>query len=401
MSFSKTTFADFGATLRMCLANAFDAMSAIAYFRIGRVPVGSGAKRRATGLLKYRSRRVSNELPEEMALLRKKVGERMQFYLRENFSPGGLAFELLSDYPTRPAKGIRPAFCLAAAASVGGDYNNAVNTGAAIELLHNAFLIKDDIVDQSLYRRGDLTLNRKYGLALAANAGDALKILSMSPLIDNLSVIGVRKSLQVILEIQNMANKTVAGQITELTYVKENRTDLSPEDYFRLCEGKTCWYTTIAPCRTGLIIGSDNASPDQLETFTRFALNLGLAFQITDDTLNLSASERVYGKEINGDIMEGKRTLILIHLLNSCTPSELKLMRRILRTPRDEKAEADVAFVRELMDKYGSFENAREAATRLALAAKDVLQNECDWMTERRWKRFFLDQTNYLLHRKR
>jgi geranylgeranyl diphosphate synthase type II len=336
-----------------------------------------------------------------MALLRKKVGERMQFYLRENFSPGGLAFELLSDYPTRPAKGIRPAFCLAAAASVGGDYNNAVNTGAAIELLHNAFLIKDDIVDQSLYRRGDLTLNRKYGLALAANAGDALKILSMSPLIDNLSVIGVRKSLQVILEIQNMANKTVAGQITELTYVKENRTDLSPEDYFRLCEGKTCWYTTIAPCRTGLIIGSDNASPDQLETFTRFALNLGLAFQITDDTLNLSASERVYGKEINGDIMEGKRTLILIHLLNSCTPSELKLMRRILRTPRDEKAEADVAFVRELMDKYGSFENAREAATRLALAAKDVLQNECDWMTERRWKRFFLDQTNYLLHRKR
>jgi len=336
-----------------------------------------------------------------MALLRKKVGERMQFYLQKNFSPGSLAFELLSDYPTRPAKGIRPAFCLAAAASVGGDYNNAVNTGAAIELLHNAFLIKDDIVDQSLYRRGDLTLNRKYGLALAANAGDALKILSMSPLIDNLSVIGVRKSLQVILEIQNMANRTVAGQIMELTYVKENRTDLTPGDYFRLCEGKTCWYTTIAPCRTGLIIGSDNAAPDQLETFTRFALNLGLAFQITDDTLNLSASERVYGKEINGDIMEGKRTLILIHLLNSCTPSELKQMRRILRTPRDGKAEADVTFVRELMEKYGSFENARGAATKLALAAKDVLQNECDWMTEKRWKRFFLDQTNYLLHRKR
>ena len=85
----------------------------------------------------------------------------------------------------------RPAFRLAAAAAVGGDYRNALNTGAAIELLHSAFLIKDDVVDQSLYRRGDLTLNRKYGLALAANAGDALKILSMSPLIDNLEVIGV------------------------------------------------------------------------------------------------------------------------------------------------------------------------------------------------------------------
>jgi geranylgeranyl diphosphate synthase type II len=336
-----------------------------------------------------------------MAMLRRKVGERMQLYLRKNFSPSSLAFELLSDYPTRPAKGIRPAFCLAAAASVGGDYNNALNTGAAIELLHNAFLIKDDIVDQSLYRRGDLTLNRKYGLALAANAGDALKILSMSPLIDNLSVIGVRKSLQVILEIQNMANRTVSGQIMELTYVKENRTDLSASDYFDLCEGKTCWYTTITPCRTGLIIGSDNATPEQLDTFTRFALNLGLAFQITDDTLNLSASEKVYGKEINGDIMEGKRTLILIHLLNSCTPTELRRMRSILRTPRDGKSEADVAFVRGLMQKYASFENAREVATRLAQDAKDVLENECDWMTEKRWKKFFLDQTNYLLHRKR
>ncbi len=146
-----------------------------------------------------------------MRTLRRKVGERMQWYLRKNFGATTLAYKLLSDYPTRPGKGIRPAFCLAAAAAVGGDHRNAVNTGAAIELLHNAFLIKDDVVDQSLYRRGDLTLNRKYGLALAANAGDALKILSMSPLIDNLEVIGVRKSLQVILEIQNMANRSVVG----------------------------------------------------------------------------------------------------------------------------------------------------------------------------------------------
>ena len=327
-----------------------------------------------TRLLKYRSGPIPDDLPEDMAMLRRKVGERMQFYLRKNFSPNSLAFELLSDYPTRPAKGIRPAFCLAAAASVGGDYNNALNTGAAIELLHNAFLIKDDIVDQSLYRRGDLTLNRKYGLALAANAGDALKVLSMSPLIDNLGVIGVRKSLQVILEIQNMANRTVAGQIPELTYVKENSTDLTPADYYSLCEGKTCWYTTIAPCRTGLIIGSDNASDGQLDTFTRFALNLGLAFQITDDTLNLSASEKVYGKEINGDIMEGKRTLILIHLLNSCTATELKRMRSILRTPRDAKSEADVYLREGLMEKYASFEYARDVATDLAQEAKDILQ---------------------------
>jgi geranylgeranyl diphosphate synthase, type II len=338
---------------------------------------------------------------EDMRALRRKVGERMKEYLQKNFGTTTLAYKLLSDYPTRPGKGIRPAFCLAATAAVGGDYRNAVNTGAAIELLHNAFLIKDDVVDQSLYRRGDLTLNRKYGLALAANAGDALKILSMSPLIDNLDVIGVRKSLQVILEIQTMANRSVAGQITELTYVKNNRTDLKAEDYFDLCENKTCWYTTITPCRTGVIIGSDNATDEQLETITRFALKVGLAFQITDDTLNLSASEKLYGKEINGDIMEGKRTLILIHLLNSCSPEELKRMRQILKKPRDAKSDSDIEFVRALMQRYASFENARQVAKELAEEAREILVNECDWMTEKRWKNFFLDQTNYLIYRKK
>jgi len=334
-------------------------------------------------------------------MLKRKVANRMEYYLKKNFEPTTIAYQLLSDYPTRPGKGIRPALCLAATASVGGNINNAVNTGTAIELLHNAFLIKDDIVDQSLYRRRDITLNRKYGLALAANAGDALKILSMSPLIDNLSVIGVRKALQVILEVQHMAAKSIEGQITELTYVRENRIDLKPEDYFKLCENKTCWYTIITPCRTGIIIGSDYATVEQLDNITRFALNLGLAFQITDDTLNLTASEKVYGKEIQGDILEGKRTLILVHLLNSCNPKERKRMHKILKTPRHDKTEKDVKYVADLMQNYSSIEYATEAAKQLAIKAKEILINECDWMTEKRWKKFFLDQTSYIINRKR
>ncbi len=336
-----------------------------------------------------------------LSTLKKQVALRMQYYLKKNFRPTSLAYKVLSDYPTRPGKGIRPAFCLAAAASVGGDYNKAIDTGAAIELLHNAFLIKDDIVDQSLYRRGDLTLNRKYGLALAANAGDAVKILSMSPLIDNLGSIGVQKSLQVILEIQEMARRSVEGQIMELTYVKQNRIDLKARDYFRLCENKTCWYTIITPIRTGLIIGSEHATPEQLNTLTRFGLNLGLAFQITDDTLNLTASQKQYGKEIKGDIFEGKRTLILIHLLNKCTSHERQRMRRILKTPRDNKTDPEVAYVEELMQKYSSIEYAEKIALSLAIKAERILLNECDWMTEKRWKQFFFDQTSYLIKRKK
>lgn len=325
----------------------------------------------------------------------------MRYYLRSNFGSNTLAYQLLSDYPTRPGKGIRPTFCLAAAASVGGDYNNAINTATAIELFHNSFLIKDDIVDQSLYRRGDLTLNRKYGLALAANAGDAVKILGMSPLIDNLKLIGVRKSLQIILEIQEMARRSVEGQIIELTYVKENRFDLKAKDYFKICENKTCWYTIITPCRAGLIIGTDNATPEQLKTITKFALNLGIAFQITDDTLNLTASQKLYGKEINGDILEGKRTLMLVHLFNSSRPTERRKILHILRTPRESKTDSDVAYIIELLEKYSSIKYAQKAAAKFAEKARDILLNECDWMIEKRWKQFFLDQTNYLIERKK
>ena len=336
-----------------------------------------------------------------LSAMKKKVAVRMQYYLKRNFGSKTLAYELLVDYPTRPGKGIRPLLCLAAAASVGGDYNNAINTATAIELLHNSFLIKDDIVDQSIYRRGDLTLNRKYGLALAANAGDAVKILAMSPLVDNLASIGVRKALQIIMEIQETARRSVEGQITELTFVKENRVDLKPKDYYYVCENKTCWYTIITPCRTGIIIGLDEASPKQLDAITKYALYTGIAFQITDDILNLTASQDLYGKEIDGDILEGKRTLMLIRTLNSCTPEEKERIRKILETPREIKTEEDVMYIRDLLQKYKAIEYARKVAKQFATRARNVLLNECDWMVEKRWKDFFLEQTNYLIQRKK
>jgi geranylgeranyl diphosphate synthase type II len=193
----------------------------------------------------------------------------------------------------------------------------------------------------------------------------------------------------------------VEGQIIELTYVRENSTRLKPQDYYTICENKTCWYTIITPCRTGIIIGSDDATPEQLDAITRFALNTGIAFQITDDTLNLTASQQLYGKEINGDILEGKRTLMLIHLLNSCSRAEKIKIKRILKTPREAKTEADVTYIMNLMEQYACVEYARTIAEQFALKARQILQDECDWMTEKRWKQFFRDQTEYLVMRKK
>jgi len=229
--------------------------------------------------------------------LKSLVSSRMDYYLQNTFDHEAVSFKLISDYPSRPGKGIRPALCLAACGLVGGNISNALNTATTIEFLHNAFLIKDDLVDGSVYRRHDVTLNRKYGFELALNTGDALNVLGMTPLFDNMKELGVRKSLQIIREIHGMAAKSVEGQCMELSWIKSNRLDLTPDDYYSMAERKTCWYTCITPCRTGAIIGARSIGARDLESITRFARSIGLGFQIRDDILNLVASFENYGKE--------------------------------------------------------------------------------------------------------
>src|SRR5437867_7091826 len=131
-----------------------------------------------------------------MGDLRNQVLHHMNRYLEKTFSRGTIPFTYLYDYPSRPGKFLRPALCLAACALVGGDMKKALDSATAIEFLHNAFLVKDDLVDGSDFRRYQKTFNKKYGFEFAINAGDALNVLGIAPLIENLSTIGVRKSLQ-------------------------------------------------------------------------------------------------------------------------------------------------------------------------------------------------------------
>jgi geranylgeranyl diphosphate synthase type II len=107
----------------------------------------------------------------------------------------------------------------------------------------------------------------------------------------------------------------------ELGWVRDNICDLSIEDYLRMTLKKTCWYTCIHPCRIGALIGT--GGDINLERFDRFGYYMGAAFQIQDDILNLVGDRKKYGKEIGGDIWEGKRTMMLIHVINSCTEDDV------------------------------------------------------------------------------
>jgi geranylgeranyl diphosphate synthase type II len=298
----------------------------------------------------------------------------MQRYLRGR-APGRYLYDLVRDYPSRAGKGIRPSLLLATCQAFGGSIDQALGPAVAIELAHNAFLIHDDIEDGSLQRRGRPALHREHGTPIAINVGDALAVLAMQPLRDS-SSLGTRLSQQVSDEFVHMLTRTIEGQATELGWRADNVVDLEPSDYLELIGQKTCWYTTVWPLRVGALIGSAGTAP--LDAITRFGFYLGSAFQIRDDMLNLVGDQAGYAKDLLGDIREGKRTLMLIHLLGHASAGERSSLVAFLAragghpdAPHGGASDIDAERVLELMVHHGSLEFAYQFGQGVAAAAYD------------------------------
>jgi geranylgeranyl diphosphate synthase type II len=201
---------------------------------------------------------------------------------------------------------------------------------------------------------------------LALNAGDALALMSFRPLLENRSRIGERLTLKIIEETERMGRECAEGQAMELGWRRHNATEIGDADYLEMVLKKTCWLATIYPVRVGALIGSRDSV--DLDSFIRYGFFLGAAFQIQDDLLNLVGDER-YGKEVNGDIWEGKRTLMLIHAIRESTAEERARLSAILSRVREERTLVEVKWIRKLMYKYGCAEYARKLAHGLAGAA--------------------------------
>jgi geranylgeranyl diphosphate synthase, type II len=275
-------------------------------------------------------------------------------------------------YPSRPGKAIRPALCVATSRAFGGRDRDILPVAVAIELLHNAFLVHDDIVDGSERRRGRPTLSAEYGLGLALNAGDALAVVSNQVLRRHTGAMDARLADLVLSEFDAMALRTLEGQAMELGWRYERIDSLEPEDYLDLIMHKTCWYTTVHPLRVGALVGSRGDA--DLRPMVRFGFYLGAAFQIQDDLLNLVGTEHEYGKEIDGDLYEGKRTLPLIHLLRNARGPDRDALDRYLALDRSQRSAAMVAEVRALLEAHGSIEFAAAYARGIAGAALDAFE---------------------------
>jgi len=353
-------------------------------------------------------------LGDYMAECRTLALDELRRILPSTGSVGKVLYGRMLDYPMRDAKALRPALCIATCRALGGTLESVLKTAAVLELYHNAFLIHDDVEDGSDMRRNAPTLHKVYGVPIAVNIGDAMLAAALEPLLQNMAVLGLGKALRILQTVATMARESAEGQATELDWVRSGHWQLRQTDYLRMVHQKTTWYSFLSPMELGGLAAG--ASELQRYRLRRFATSLGAAFQIQDDVLNLSSDEARYGKETAGDLWEGKHTLILSHVLRSCTDDERRVAIAILAKRRPPslglallpthldalaasgdvspaarrslaelidrellqasyRTQADIDYLSELIRRYRSCDDARRVARTRAARARKSLQS--------------------------
>lgn len=324
-----------------------------------------------------------SDLQAEMKRVKSEVDDLILGQLLPKSSPireVDLLYKMMRDYPSRQAKGMRPFLCVTTCEAAGGRKGDAILTAACIELFQNWILIHDDIEDGSELRRGEPALHKRYPEALALNAGDALHARMWEALLRNKKSLGTEKTVALLDEFSQMVNQTTEGQHMELGWVNAKRWDLNEKDYYEMCTRKTSWYTVASPCRLGAIIAG--ASTGVLAQLREFGMALGVAFQIQDDSLNLVGDTKKYGKAKSDDILEGKRTLILLHLLEAAGAGEREKIISIMNKERDAKTSSDVSYVLSMIDKYDAVGYARKRGAELLKEALSTLMG-VQWSGDR------------------
>ncbi|HEX5816347.1 MAG TPA: polyprenyl synthetase family protein [Methylomirabilota bacterium] len=279
---------------------------------------------------------------------------------REIASPVPLIQEMGGYIAGAGGKRLRPILLLLAARIAGYQGARGVRLACAVELLHTATLIHDDVVDQAPLRRGQPSANAQWGDDASVLVGDHLYSKSFALL--------VRDNDGAVME--TLARATVSMTEAEVFQLQLKRSGLTSEaDYVRIITQKTASFMS-ACCRIGALLGG--VPHDQLEALTRYGLDIGIAFQMSDDSLDFVADERRLGKAVAADLREGKRTLPLIAMLERASAAEADRVRALLRRRALEPAEIDE--IRRLVVAHDGVDYARERAHAYARAAKADLK---------------------------
>ena len=237
-----------------------------------------------------------------MELLYKKIIfdelEQLEITLSESINSDiKLATEVSGHIVNSGGKRIRPAICILVAKTLGYSESDLIQLASSIELLHTATLIHDDVVDESLIRRGKESIQAKWDDAHGVLVGDFVysKAFQLMANFDN---------PKIIRELANATNKISEGEVLQLSMKKQS--NLSEEDYFNIIDRKTAELFKVSAVTAGILC---KCTKPEIDSLNNFATSLGLAFQIQDDILDYFGQENLIGKKVGKDY-----ELSLIHI---------------------------------------------------------------------------------------
>lgn len=254
-------------------------------------------------------------------------------------------------------KRIRPLLVLLAARAFHHQKTEHIHLAAAIELIHTATLLHDDVVDNSSLRRGQKTANSIWGNEASVLVGDFLYSRAFQLI--------VRLQHLPILNIFADATNIIAeGEVLQL--INCHNPDTTENTYFDVIQRKTAKLFEVAT-QTGSALATDTKK--HLAAMQHYGLNLGIAYQLIDDALDYSASAEQMGKNMGNDLMEGKPTLPIIYALRTGSSSEVALLRKAIETGSTENLSAII----EIIESTGAIEYTAKTAKQHAVDARKLL----------------------------
>ena len=310
-------------------------------------------------LEKYIPRRIDE------AWLNHVLGAPEYAYEVESLNKG--VFEPFWDLADRGGKRWRPALMLMIYEALGGDPREIAPLAVIPEAIHNGTLAVDDVEDGSEFRRGRPCIHRIYGEDIAINMGNTMYYLPLLVLSE--VAIPDEKKLKILEEYVRMMIRLSLGQAMDIAWHRGIVKEVNESQYLQMTLFKTGALAGFAAKMAAIMA---DAPEERARMIQRFAELIAVAFQIQDDILNLVGDEAKYGKEIGGDITEGKRTLMVIHALRNLPADEAERLRRILDMRTGDKRLIMEAI--DLMKKAGSIDYARKVSEELAMEALEALR---------------------------
>jgi len=257
-------------------------------------------------------------------------------------------------------KRIRPALLLLAARLMGYKGERHVPLASVVEFIHTATLLHDDVVDSANMRRGLASANTLWGNEASVLVGDFLFSKSFSLMV-------AYGDLNILRVLADATTQIAEGEVLQLICTSD--VDITEERFIKVVVCKTA-VLLAAACQAGAILG--DASPEEEAALAAFGMDLGIAFQLMDDTLDYVADEKEFGKNIGHDLEEGKITLPLIEALRLCSEDERELISEIVIKDELERDDFDQVF--EIVTKFGGIEYTINKARKYVTSAKSHLE---------------------------